>query len=62
MKTYKISASLLITFAFLSVQALAADPPPAPKKMPAILASLDAGKVTVLVDKAPGAVRGQAYQ
>jgi len=61
-KTYKVSASLLITFAFLSVQAFAADPPPAPKKMPAILASLDAGKVTVLDDKAAGAVRGQAYQ
>ena len=63
MKSYKVFASLLITFAFLSVvQAWAADPPPAPEKMPAILASLDAGKVTVLDDKAAGAIRGQAYQ
>ena len=62
MKTYKIFASLLIIFAFLSVQAWAADPPPAAEKMPAILASLDAGKVTVLDDKAAGAIRGQAYQ
>ena len=62
MKTYKVFSSLLITFAFLSVQAWAADPPPAPEKMPAILASLDAGKVTVLDDKAAGAIRGQAYQ
>ena len=63
MKTYKVFASLLITFAFLSVvQAWAADPPPTPEKLPAILASLDAGKVTVLDDKAARAIRGQAYQ
>src|SRR4030095_1906536 len=61
-KIYKVFASLLITFAVFSVQAWAADPPPAPDKMPAILASLDAGKVTVLDDKAAGAIRGQAYQ
>ena len=62
MKTYRVFASLLITFALLSVPAWAADPPPAAEKMPAILASLDAGKITVLDDKAAGAVRGQAYQ
>ena len=62
MKTYKVFASLLITFAFLSIQARAADPPPAPEKLPAILASLDAGKVTVLDNKTAGAIRGQAYQ
>ena len=53
----------MITFAFFSVvQAWAADPPPVPEKLPAILASLDAGKVTVLDDKAAQAIRGQAYQ
>lgn len=63
MKKYKVFASLLITFVFLSaVQAWAADPPPAPEKMPAILASLDTGKVTVLDDKTAASVRGQAYQ
>ena len=63
MKRYKVFSSLLITFAFLSVvQARAADPPPAPEKLPAILASLDAGKVTVLDNKTAGAIRGQAYQ
>jgi hypothetical protein len=62
-KRYKFFASLLITFASLPVvQAWAADPSPAPEKMPAILASLDAGKVTVLDDKAAAAIRGQAYQ
>jgi hypothetical protein len=62
-KRYKCFASLLIAFAFLSVaHAWAADPPPAPEKMPAILAALDTGKVAVLDDKAAGAVRGQAYQ
>ena len=62
-RTYKLCAPFLTAVAFLSVaSAWAADHPATRKDMPAILANLDAGQVTVLDDKAAKAVRGQNYQ
>jgi hypothetical protein len=63
MKFGKCCASLLTVLAFLMAAAVwAADQPAVSEGAPAILASLDAGKVTVLDDQAAMAVRGQAYQ
>jgi hypothetical protein len=63
MKGYKCCATLLTVFAFLmSATIWAADRPAPSEGTPAILAALDAGKVTILDDQASMAVRGQAYQ
>jgi len=62
-KTYNLWTLLLTAVLFLSVSsAWAAEQPATKKDMPAILANLDAGQVTVLDDKAAKAVRGQNYQ
>jgi len=63
MKRYKSCASLLTALTFLlAAGAWAADRPATEKPMPAILASLDTGKITILDDQDSLAIRGQAYQ
>jgi hypothetical protein len=63
MKRYKFCASLLTALAFLlAAGAWAADRTAVGEGTPAILASLDNGKVTILDDQATMAIRGQAYQ
>jgi hypothetical protein len=63
MERCKCCGSLLAVLAFLMAATVwAADRPAASEGTPAILASLDAGKVTVLNDQAAMAVRGQGYQ
>ncbi len=63
MKRYGSCASLMTVLAFLLASgAWAADQPATSGGTPAILASLDAGKITILDDQASLAIRGQAYQ
>jgi hypothetical protein len=63
MKGYRLCFSLLTALVFLlAAEAWAADQPAASEGIPAILASLDAGKITILDDQAAMAIRGQDYK
>jgi hypothetical protein len=63
MKGYRLCLSLLTALVFLlAAEARAADRPAATEGTPAILASLDAGKITILDDQAAMAIRGQDYK
>jgi hypothetical protein len=63
MKSQKPFYALCLMALFLvSATAWAADQSAAPEGTPAILASLNAGNVTILDDQAAMAIRGQAYK